>query len=57
MHSLLKPALITIVVIDNAFIAVAMFFWLSYVPVAMISVWKTVKNRKLFVEGDLSCPV
>jgi beta-1,4-mannosyltransferase len=56
MHSLLKPALITIVVIDNAFIAIAMFFWLSYVPVAMISVWKTVKNRKLFVEGDLSCP-
>ena len=56
MHSLLKPALITIGVIDNAFIAIAMFFWLSYVPIAMISVWKTVKNRKLFVEGDLSCP-
>jgi egghead protein (zeste-white 4 protein) len=41
-------------VIDNAFLAVAMFFWLSYVPVAMISVWKTIKNRKMFVERDLS---
>jgi len=36
--------------IDNAFIAVAMFFWLSYVPVAMLSVWRTIKNRKLYVE-------
>jgi beta-1,4-mannosyltransferase len=43
-------------VIDNAFIAIAMFFWLSYVPVAMISVWKTIKNRKLFVEEDFSSP-
>jgi egghead protein (zeste-white 4 protein) len=40
-------------VLDNAFIAVAMFFWLSYVPVAVISVWKTFKNRKVFVEKDL----
>jgi beta-1,4-mannosyltransferase len=40
-------------VIDNVFIAVAIFFWLSYVPVAMISVWKTFKNRKVFVERDL----
>jgi beta-1,4-mannosyltransferase len=40
-------------VIDNAFIAVAMFFWLSYVPIAMISVWKTFKNRKVLVERDL----
>jgi egghead protein (zeste-white 4 protein) len=40
-------------VIDNVFIAVAMFFWLSYVPVAMISVWKAFKNRKVFVERDL----
>src|SRR5215217_8515346 len=30
-----------------------MFFWFSYVPVAMISVWKTLKNRKLLVERDL----
>src|ERR671920_736476 len=30
-----------------------MFFWFSYVPIAMISVWKTVKNRKLLVERDL----
>src|ERR671913_478768 len=40
-------------VIDNAFLAVAMFFWLSYVPIAMISVWKAFKNRKVFVERDL----
>src|SRR5918996_3639857 len=40
-------------VFDNAFVAVAMFFWLSYVPVAMVSVWKTFKNRKVFVERDL----
>jgi beta-1,4-mannosyltransferase len=40
-------------VLDNAFIAVAMFFWLSYVPVAIVSVWKTFKNRKAFVERDL----
>ena len=39
--------------IDNVFIAVAMFFWLSYVPIAMISVWKAFKNRKVFVERDL----
>src|SRR5215204_1289838 len=31
-----------------------MFFWFSYVPVAMISVWKTLRNRKLLVERDLS---
>jgi hypothetical protein len=41
-------------VIDNAFVAIAMFFWFSYVPVAMISVWKTLRNRKLLVERDLS---
>jgi egghead protein (zeste-white 4 protein) len=50
---LLKPQHVRLIVLDNAFVAVAMFFWLSYVPVAMISVWKTFKNRKLFVEKDL----
>jgi egghead protein (zeste-white 4 protein) len=39
-------------VIDNAFIAIAMFFWLSYVPVATISVWRTLKNRKVFIVKD-----
>ena len=39
-------------VIDNAFIAIAMFFWFSYVPVAIISVWRTLKNRKLLIERD-----
>lgn len=37
-------------VIDNAFTAIAMFFWLSYVPVAIMSVWRTLKNRKVFIE-------
>src|ERR687896_1742750 len=50
---LLKPQHVRLFVFDNAFVAVAMFFWLSYVPVAMISVWKTFKNRKVFVEKDL----
>jgi egghead protein (zeste-white 4 protein) len=40
-------------VIDNAVVAVAMFFWLSYVPVAMLSVWRIFKNRKTFVEQNL----
>lgn len=34
-------------------IALAMFFWLSYVPIAINSVWKIMKNRKVFVEQDL----
>jgi egghead protein (zeste-white 4 protein) len=42
-------------VIDSAFTAVAIFFWLSYVPVAVLSVWKTFKNRGVFVEKDLYC--
>ena len=53
MCSLLKPQHVRLFVLDNAFVAVAIFFWLSYVPVAMISVWKTFKNRKVFVEKDL----
>ena len=53
MRSLLKPRGKNVFVIDNVFIAVAMFFWLSYVPIAMISVWKAFKNRKVFVERDL----
>jgi beta-1,4-mannosyltransferase len=40
-------------VIDNPFIAVAMFFWISYVPVAILSVWRVIKNRKVFVEHDV----
>jgi beta-1,4-mannosyltransferase len=50
---IIKATTIRLFVLDNAFIAVAMFFWLSYVPVAMISVWKAFKNRKLLVERDL----
>src|SRR5919108_2529594 len=38
---------------DNLFLAIATFFWLSYFPVAIISIWKILKNRKAFVEQDL----
>jgi cellulose synthase/poly-beta-1,6-N-acetylglucosamine synthase-like glycosyltransferase len=40
-------------VLDNLFLAIATFFWLSYFPVAIVSVWKILKNRKVFVEQDL----
>ena len=39
--------------LDNLFLAIATFFWLSYFPVAIISIWKILKNRKVFVEQDL----
>jgi egghead protein (zeste-white 4 protein) len=41
-------------VLDNLFLAIATFFWLTYFPVAIVSVWKVLKNRKVFVEQDLS---
>ncbi|MFL6308838.1 MAG: glycosyltransferase [Nitrososphaera sp.] len=54
IHSIIRPYTVRdLVIVDNAFIAVAMFFWLSYVPVALLSVWRIIKNRKLFVEKDL----
>jgi cellulose synthase/poly-beta-1,6-N-acetylglucosamine synthase-like glycosyltransferase len=40
-------------VLDNPFIAVAMLFWMSYVPIAVASVWQILKNRNVFVEKDL----
>jgi cellulose synthase/poly-beta-1,6-N-acetylglucosamine synthase-like glycosyltransferase len=40
-------------VLDNLFIALATFFWLSYVPIAINSVVQILKNRKVFVEQDL----
>ena len=39
--------------LDSLLIAIATFFWLSYVPIAVISVWRILKNRKVFVEQDL----
>lgn len=39
--------------LENLLIAVATFFWLSYVPIAILSVWRIIKNRKVFVEQDL----
>jgi cellulose synthase/poly-beta-1,6-N-acetylglucosamine synthase-like glycosyltransferase len=40
-------------VLENPLIAVAMLFWMSYVPIAVVSVWQILKNRKVFVEKDL----
>jgi cellulose synthase/poly-beta-1,6-N-acetylglucosamine synthase-like glycosyltransferase len=39
-------------VLENLFIAIATFFWLSYVPIAFLSVYRILKNRKVFVEQD-----
>ena len=39
--------------LESVLIAIATFFWLSYVPIAINSVHKLFKNRKLFVEKDL----
>lgn len=39
--------------LENPFLVVAMFFWLSYVPIAVLSVWQIMKNRRVFVEKDL----
>ncbi|OLC24834.1 MAG: hypothetical protein AUH37_03065 [Candidatus Nitrososphaera sp. 13_1_40CM_48_12] len=39
--------------LENLLIAVATFFWLSYVPIAILSVWRILRNRKVFVEQDL----
>ena len=39
--------------LENLLIAVATFFWLSYVPIAILSVWRILRNRNVFVEQDL----
>lgn len=39
--------------LDSLLIAIATFFWLSYVPIAIISLYRVVKSRKIFVEKDL----
>jgi cellulose synthase/poly-beta-1,6-N-acetylglucosamine synthase-like glycosyltransferase len=41
------------VLLDTVLFAIATFFWLSYVPIAALSIYKLVKNRNLFVEKDL----
>ncbi len=38
---------------ESLLIITAIFFWLSYVPVAIISVLRTIKNRKVFIARDL----
>ncbi|MEO9362766.1 MAG: glycosyltransferase family 2 protein [Nitrososphaera sp.] len=35
---------------DNPFIIIAMFFWFSYVPIAVMSLYRVIRNRNLFVE-------
>ncbi len=39
--------------LDTILFAIATFFWLSYVPIAALSLYKLIKNRNLFVEKDL----
>jgi cellulose synthase/poly-beta-1,6-N-acetylglucosamine synthase-like glycosyltransferase len=39
--------------LDTLVIAVATFFWLSYVPIAFISVFRLLRNHGIFVERDL----
>ena len=39
--------------LDNLVLAVSTFFWLSYFPVAIISVFKFLKNRRVFIEQNL----
>jgi egghead protein (zeste-white 4 protein) len=40
-------------VLESFLIITAIFFWLSYVPVAIISVLRTIKNRNIFIARDL----
>ncbi len=39
--------------LDSLFIGVATFFWLSYVPIAVLSLHRVIRNRSVFVEKDL----
>ncbi|MEM2140530.1 glycosyltransferase family 2 protein [Nitrososphaera sp.] len=36
--------------LDNLFLLVAMFFWFSYVPIAIVSLYRVLQNRHVFVE-------
>jgi cellulose synthase/poly-beta-1,6-N-acetylglucosamine synthase-like glycosyltransferase len=40
------------VLLDSLLIAIATFFWLSYAPIALISICRLIGNRKIFVEQD-----
>jgi egghead protein (zeste-white 4 protein) len=35
---------------NNLFVIIATFFWLSYVPIAFISLYRVITNRKVFVK-------
>ena len=41
------------VVLETILLAIATFFWLSYTPIAVLSVHKLFKNKKMFIEKDL----
>jgi egghead protein (zeste-white 4 protein) len=36
--------------LDNLFMVIAMFFWFSYVPIAIVSLHRVLKNRSIFVD-------
>lgn len=36
--------------LDNLFIVIAMFFWFSYFPIALVSLVRVLQNRHVFVE-------
>ncbi len=38
---------------NSLFVIVATFFWLSYVPIAILSLYRILKNRNVFVEKDI----
>lgn len=38
---------------DGVLIGIATFFWLSYVPIAILSLHRIIHNRRVFVEKDL----
>lgn len=35
---------------ENPLITIATFFWISYFPIALLSIYRIIRNRKLFVE-------
>jgi hypothetical protein len=36
--------------LDNWFIVIATFFWFSYVPIAFVSLYRVLQNRRVFVD-------
>jgi cellulose synthase/poly-beta-1,6-N-acetylglucosamine synthase-like glycosyltransferase len=38
--------------LDSIFVVVATFFWLSYIPIAILSLYRVITNRKIFVDEN-----